>query len=147
MSHSQPNSHLAARRATVPIKQLALVSVFAVTFVCHLLPAFAERSRLLEGDTSEHFDRVGPATKEVRARVSAFRVLRDHVLVTISAGSDRGVDKSWRVQLLRGATGAPLAGGKLVIVRVGRDRTLAKTQLTADEIAPNPEVLLAPPAR
>ena len=87
---------------------------------------------------------VPPPAKPIKARVIKVDVTGDSVIITLSAGSDMGVDKSWTGQVLRGDTPNPLAGGKITIIRVDKQRTIAKVPLTTDIVTANPLVLLEP---
>ncbi len=93
---------------------------------------------------------VGPVTppppppKPIMARVLKVDVNDGGVLITISAGSDMGVDKSWSGQILRAGSNAPIIGGKITIVRVDKQRTIAKVSVTADIVTANQTIQLTP---
>lgn len=81
----------------------------------------------------------------VKARLLKSEVQGADVLITISAGSDAGIEKGWKGQILRGDSNAPLEGGELVVIRVEKRWSLAKVRLTVDRVTANPTVLLSPP--
>jgi hypothetical protein len=85
-----------------------------------------------------------PPAKPIKARVIKVDVTGNNVIVTLSAGSVNGVDASWSGQVLRGDTLSPLVGGKLTIIRVDKQFTIAKVSLTTDIVTSNPIVLLQP---
>jgi hypothetical protein len=85
-----------------------------------------------------------PPPKPIKARVIKVDVTGDNVIITLSAGSEMGVDKSWTGQVLRGDTPNPLVGGKITIIRVEKLRTIAKVPLTTDLVTSNPIVILQP---
>ena len=67
-------------------------------------------------------------------------------LITIAAGSDQGISQTWTGHVLRGQTDAPLDGGDVKVIRVGKRETVAKVHLTTDTISNNNRVkLTAPP--
>jgi hypothetical protein len=66
--------------------------------------------------------------------------------VTLAIGSERApIDTTWTAEVLSADTGKPLVGGKLILVRVGKTQTIAKSTLTIDQLTANPQVRLAPP--
>lgn len=85
-----------------------------------------------------------PAPKPIKARVLKVDVSGGNVLVTLSAGSDMGVDRNWTGQVMRGDSTSPLAGGKITIIRVDKTITVAKVPLTTDLVTANPIVILNP---
>jgi hypothetical protein len=85
-----------------------------------------------------------PAPKPIKARVIKVDVSGDTVIITLSAGSDMGVDKNWTGQVMRGDTLNPLVGGKITIIRVDKQRTIAKVPLTTDLVTSNPIVIMQP---
>jgi hypothetical protein len=93
---------------------------------------------------------VGPVTppppppKPVLSRAIKVDIVNDAVFVTIGAGSESGIEKSWSGTLLRGDTKNPLTGGKIQIIRVDKTRTIAKVTVTTDIVSANPVILLQP---
>lgn len=81
----------------------------------------------------------------VKGRVIQNSVQGGETIITISAGSDKGVAKGWRGQVLRGDTDTPMVGGDVIVIRVDKTRTTGKTKLTVDQISANPYVKLSPP--
>jgi hypothetical protein len=69
------------------------------------------------------------------------------VLITIGAGSDQGVSKSWKGHVLRGDSETPMEGGDVIVVRVEKRKTIGKVHLTTDQISANPRVKLTPPPK
>jgi hypothetical protein len=82
--------------------------------------------------------------KPITTRVIKVDVSGNDVILTISAGSDQGVDKTWSGQLMRGSSQNPLVGGKITIIRVDKQRTIAKVPLTIDLVTSNPIVIMQP---
>lgn len=85
-----------------------------------------------------------PTAAPVTARVLAYEVQGDGLLVTIGAGSADGVTKAWKASLLRGDSGAPLPGGSATMIRIDKRRTIIKVRVTPDQLRDNQAVLLAP---
>ena len=85
-----------------------------------------------------------PPPKPIKARVIKVDVSGDAVIITLSAGSDMGVDKTWTGQVMRGASMDPFVGGKITIIRVDKQRTIAKVPLTTDIVTSNPIVIMQP---
>jgi|MudIll2142460700_1097286.scaffolds.fasta_scaffold02629_2 hypothetical protein len=85
-----------------------------------------------------------PPPKPILSRVIKADVSGDQVILTISAGSDLGVEKTWSGQVMRGDTKTPFPGGRIIIIRVDKQRTIAKVPLTTDIINANPIILLQP---
>jgi len=81
----------------------------------------------------------------VTGRVIKNEVQGSDVIITIAAGTDQGVAKTWRGHVLRGETDSPMEGGDVTVVRVGKRETLGKVHLTTDQIGANPRVKLSPP--
>jgi hypothetical protein len=81
----------------------------------------------------------------VKARVISAGVSGGDTLITVSAGSSKGVQKTWRGQVLRGDSDAALAGGEVTVIRVDKNVTVGKVKLTTDQINQNPYVKLSPP--
>jgi hypothetical protein len=86
-----------------------------------------------------------PPPKPIMARVLKVDVNDNNVFITISAGSDMGVDKeTWTGQVMRGSSNQPLPGGKITLVRVDKQRSIARVGLTQDIVNANQTIKLAP---
>jgi hypothetical protein len=89
-----------------------------------------------------------PPPKPADARVLHYENASDGgVSVTLGVGTSSvpALDKTWRAVVVSKATGKPLANGVLVITSVGKTQTFAKSTLTTDQLAANPQVRLTPP--
>lgn len=64
------------------------------------------------------------------------------VIITISAGQVRGVDKGWSGVVLAGESKSALPGGEFTIIRVTKQESVAKVQLSIDQVEANPRVEL-----
>ena len=64
------------------------------------------------------------------------------VIITISAGQVRGVDKGWSGVVLAGESKSALPGGEFTIIRVTKQEAVAKVQLSIDQVEANPRVEL-----
>lgn len=93
---------------------------------------------------SAHADRT-PKPKPVTARVVDVEILDDARIVTVLAGSEQGVAKTWRAKFRAAATPKPLEGGEAILIRIDRRTTVLKTRLTAAQIRANRTVQLDPP--
>jgi hypothetical protein len=80
----------------------------------------------------------------VVARVVGFEVSGDATIVTIAAGSEQGLAKTWRAHFREGKTPKVLAGGDAVIIRIDRRTSVLKTKLTAAQVRANVFVQLDP---
>jgi hypothetical protein len=83
--------------------------------------------------------------KPLIVRVLGLSVGNGHVLVTIKAGREQGIDDTWHAQVLEGSTDLPLANGELQIIKVEDAKTSTHSQMTVDEIKANTRVRLTPP--
>ena len=81
----------------------------------------------------------------VKGRVINTTVQGGETIITIAVGSDSGVTRDWKGQVLRGDSGSPIEGGDVTIINVGKRQTAGKTRLTIDQISQNPNVKLSPP--
>lgn len=64
--------------------------------------------------------------------------------VTISVGTDNGVDRTWKGQILRGESNDPIPGGNIILIRVGKHQTVAKVHLPTDIVQQNLRIKLMP---
>lgn len=78
-------------------------------------------------------------------RVLNFAVHNNVITVGVGGGANRGIEDTWRAEILDGQTELPLAGGELEIVKVDATVTVTKTGLTVDQIKQNTRVRLSPP--
>jgi hypothetical protein len=83
----------------------------------------------------------------VTGRVIKNEIQGTDTLITVAAGSDQGVGKTWKGHVLRGDTDSPMDGGDVVIIRVGKRETIGKVHLTTDQVGANPRVKLTPPPK
>jgi hypothetical protein len=81
----------------------------------------------------------------VTARIIGNQMSGSEVLITIAAGSEKGVDKGWTGHVLRGSSDTPLDGGEVTIIRVDKRATLGKVHLNIDQLEANGSVKLSPP--
>jgi len=81
----------------------------------------------------------------VIGRIIGNTVQGSDVIITIGAGTNSGVQKSWGAQVLRGDTDQPLAGGEVTVIRVDKGVTVGKVRLTTDQLASNSRVRLSAP--
>jgi hypothetical protein len=84
------------------------------------------------------------ATARLVRRIIAVSLQGSTTLITIAAGSNDGVQKNWKVCLLRGDTDEPLPGGEVEVIRVDKAVTIGKIHSTPDGLAGNRRVLLTP---
>lgn len=81
----------------------------------------------------------------VKGRVIATQMQGGETIITIGIGSDAGVTRDWKGQVLRGDSNTPMEGGEVTVINVGKRQTAGKTRLTTDQVSANPNVRLAPP--
>lgn len=80
--------------------------------------------------------------KPVYARITRTQRSTGGVIITISAGQVRGVDKGWSGVVLAGESKSSLPGGEFTIIRVTKQEAIAKVQLSIDQVEANPRVEL-----
>lgn len=85
-----------------------------------------------------------PAAKPIVARVLKVAIDGNGLDVVVASGSEQGVDKTWKVTVLRGETTSPLSGGTGVVVRVNKTTTTIHVKLTTNQMAANSNVQLSP---
>jgi hypothetical protein len=78
-------------------------------------------------------------------RIISNQVQGGDTVITVAVGSDQGVTREWRGQVLRGDSNTPLDGGDVTVINVGKRQTVARVHLTVDIIAHNLRVKLGPP--
>lgn len=78
-------------------------------------------------------------------RIIAKTIQGSDVIVTIGAGSDKGVAPNWNGTVLRGDSDQPLSGGDIKVVRVDKAVTVGRVHLTPDQLLSNPRVKLSAP--
>ena len=81
----------------------------------------------------------------VIGRIIGNNVQGSDVIITIGAGTNSGVQKTWGAHVLRGDTDQPLAGGEVTVIRVDKGVTVGKVHLTTDQLSQNSRVRLSPP--
>jgi len=87
----------------------------------------------------------GIKANPIAGRVIKAEVQGNDTVITIAAGSDQGVDKSWVGKVMRADSESPLEGGDVIVIRVGKRETVGRVKLTTDIINRNPRVKLSPP--
>ena len=88
-----------------------------------------------------------PPPKPVNARILAPRTVANTSQITLATGTDYApqLDTTWTGEVISPSTGKPIVGGSVILIRVGKTQTLAKSQLTIDQLTANPQVRLSPP--
>ena len=71
----------------------------------------------------------------VTGRVIKTEIQQNDTIITVAAGSDQGVSKTWKGHVLRGDSGSPMDGGEVTVIRVGKRETIGKVHLTTDQIS------------
>lgn len=78
-----------------------------------------------------------PKMLPITGRVVDLEVSGDARIVTVMAGSDKGVAKTWHARFLEGDTTKPLPDGEAIIIRIDKRTTIIKTTLTEQQIRAN----------
>jgi hypothetical protein len=103
----------------------------------------AEEQRLVDEERSADAERLAELRKPVYARVrQTQKASGGGVIITINAGKNMNVDNTWTGTLLRGNSNQPLPDGSFKIIRVTARESVAKVQLTMDQVKANPRVEL-----
>lgn len=86
------------------------------------------------------------APDPVVGRVVGREVQGNELVLRIGAGSDQGITKAWKAQVINGPelTDKPVPGGEVTIVRIDKARIIGKVKLTAGQIDANPNVKFTP---
>jgi hypothetical protein len=84
------------------------------------------------------------ATAPLIRRIIAVSLQGSTTVITIAAGSNDGVRKTWKACLVRGDSDEPLPGGEVEVIRVDKAVTIGKIHSTPDHLAGNRRVLLTP---
>jgi hypothetical protein len=85
-----------------------------------------------------------PAATPITTRLVKKDTVGGAIEITLLVGKSSGIDKTWKVQVLRGDTTAALPGGTGTIVSVDKQKTIVRVSLTPDQLNANPNVLLSP---
>ncbi|MEM9491263.1 MAG: hypothetical protein AAGC55_19095 [Myxococcota bacterium] len=64
------------------------------------------------------------------------------VIITINAGRNKGIDKTWAGNLLRRGSREPLPDGDFKVIRVTARESVARVQLSMDQVKANSRVVL-----
>jgi hypothetical protein len=108
----------------------------------------AEKERLAREEAEKaRIERIKNAPKPMDKRIIDVKITGDEATITVGIGTDSQplLDKSWTGQVVNTATGKPMVGGTITIVRVGKTQTIAKVNLRVDILNQNPTVRLTPP--
>jgi hypothetical protein len=87
------------------------------------------------------------APDPIVARIIGNEVQGGELVLRIGTGSDQGISKSWRANVVAGpdVSEKPIPGGEVTIIRVDKQRVIGKTRLTASQIEANSYVKFTPP--
>lgn len=104
--------------------------------------AAEEQARLDAEQREADLARQAELNKPIYSRITRTQRSSSGVIITISAGKNREVDKGWSGTILRGDSNSPLPGGEFKVIRVTRSESIAKVQLSMDQVTANPRVEL-----
>jgi hypothetical protein len=80
----------------------------------------------------------------VVARVVGLDIHDNTAIVTLAAGSEQGVGKTWHARFRDGKTQKLLAGGEAIVIRVDHRSMVVKTSLSPAQVRANRYVQLDP---
>lgn len=78
------------------------------------------------------------------ARVVDLEINEASTVVTVMAGSDKGVAKGWHATFLEGDSKKPLPDGEATIIRIDKRSTIIKTTLKPEQVRANRQVRFEP---
>lgn len=95
-------------------------------------------------------DPQNPNCDNAKADPVITRILRNSIengemTIVIAGGTNNGIKKDWKGEVLRGQSDEPLPGGEVRIFQVDKGQTRGKVRLTADQLKANNRVKLSPP--
>lgn len=103
----------------------------------------AEEQRVADEQRTADEDRLAELRKPVYARVrKTQKSSSGGVIITINAGQNKSVDKGWTGTLLTGNSNRPLPDGSFTVIRVTARESVARVQLSLDQVKANPRVEL-----
>lgn len=82
-------------------------------------------------------DKKGPKPAAISARVVDLEINEDSTIVTVMAGTDKGIDRTWHARFREGGSDKLLPDGEAIVIRVDRRTTVLKTKLTAKQVREN----------
>jgi hypothetical protein len=85
-----------------------------------------------------------PPPLPVEAQILDVQVTDNKSVITISAGSNDGIDRTWTGHVL-GKDDVPLEGGDFTLVRINRRESVAMVKLKPDVLKSYPKVIVDPP--
>lgn len=86
------------------------------------------------------------ALEPVRARVVTYQLSSDGaVILTVNRGTNDGIERGWKGQMMMGNSGRPLRGGGFTITRVTSGEAMGQARVSVDQIRANRQVTLLPP--
>jgi hypothetical protein len=80
----------------------------------------------------------------VTARIVGTQIAGATIRIIIGAGSDHGVTRTWKADIVDRPSGTPVAGGNVAIVRIDRAVTVGTVTLTIQQVQATPYVFLQP---
>jgi hypothetical protein len=81
--------------------------------------------------------KVAPPPASIVGRVVDLEVSADSRIVTVLAGKEQGIEKTWHAKFREGTTTKPLAGGEAIVIRVDIRTTVLRTSLSAEQVRAN----------
>ena len=79
-----------------------------------------------------------PKPASVVGRVVGLEIIEEGTaIVTVAAGSEQTIGKTWHARFRDGNTTKLLAGGDAIIIRIDRQTSVLKTTLSADQVRAN----------
>jgi hypothetical protein len=81
----------------------------------------------------------------VTGRIIANQVQGSEVLITVAVGTENGVQKGWKCNVLQGGSDALLPGGDSIVIRADKKASLCKVHLNVDQLEANSRVKLSAP--
>ena len=78
-----------------------------------------------------------PRPLSISGRVVDLEIIGEDTVITVAAGTEQGIDKTWRARFREGTTTKLVPDGEAILIRIDRRTTILKTRLTPEQVRAN----------